>query len=837
MFLSTTARCQKSFWCESFDFINVPHLPPGWESSRSEIPPIPDATTSSSIPHSAPNTVIMANSKKSQWFLSPSIDCSKSSLIRLEFFDRRSATFTSDIIVEILPDNENTFIQVGDTLRGGTFSIYVKHCIDFKLDREIQKIRIRWRCAGNGIGPTATYRLDDIALFSISTVDIGVCRLVVTPRFPKRNESVTVTGSVMNYGTIASGDIHITMACDSNGDSLVMENEIVLQRTTSNLAASDSFTVLLVLDSLEIRSYRFVLIVSSDEDDNHANDTLWCVCYVSPGTNSIIINEIMPDPHPGEPEWLELFLSGEETIGLADYIIENRHTKISFKEYHRIDSVHGREYIIVTRDTVTLKKFYALPGRVCIQLPLPEHFFTNTEGQVLLRDPNGRTTDSVFYGSGWGQGRGVSLERINPFRAPDSSNWSSSHDPEGGSPWERNSISQKDKDIGIENFYSEISGTGSGMMVYFRGTLVNRGLYDVDNITIRFYEDSNSDSLLSSDEYLISHHVERLSVGMVQDIQFGPIYKKSGIRRYALTVSYPGSEDMAPDIFWNTFTSAYPQNILVINEIMFSPHEGEAEYIEVFNTSDQDIELGGWMISDVASSGRSTNRTFTIPISKVISSKGFFVIISDSSFFSTYGISREELSVAGESHVLLNNDGDNIVLMDPSSARIDSVRFSPLWHHPDQTVTRGIALERIHPLKSGLDRYNWTSSTAPTGGTPGRQNSVYLVSEPQSSVVSISPNPFSPDGDGIEDEATISVEFPSRTVTLRVRIFDSIGRLVKTLEEGSPVGSRYTVRWDGMSNSSQQCRIGLYVVYIEAVDRDGGVAYTLKQPLVLARRF
>jgi hypothetical protein len=375
------------------------------------------------------------------------------------------------------------------------------------------------------------------------------------------------------------------------------------------------------------------------------------------------------------------------------------------------------------------------------------------------------------------------------------------------------------------------------MMVFFRGTLVNRGLCDVDDITVRLYEDSNCDSLLSPEEYLISHHVERLSVGTMQDLHLGPINKKSGIHRYALTISYPGSEDMAPEIFWNTFTGTYPQNILVINEIMFAPHESEAEYIEAYNTSDEDIELSGWMISDAASPGGSKSHTFTIPPQKVICSKGFFVIISDSSFFTTYGISRDELSVAGESHILLNNDGDDIVLLDPSGARIDSVRFSPSWHHPDQPLTRGIALERINPLKSGLDRYNWTSSTAPAGGTPGRQNSIYLISEPQSSSVSISPNPFSPDGDGIEDEATISVEFPSRTVTLSVRIFDAMGRLVKTLEESSPVGSHYTVRWEGMSNSSQRCRIGLYIVYIEAVDRDGGVVYTLKQPLVLARRF
>ncbi len=835
LFLPFTAYCQKTLLNESFDAVNPPQLPQGWETSHSGSALTPDTKTTASISHSAPNTLIISNAKKFQWIFSPSLHCSSNSAIKLEFFDRRSTTFTSDIVVEISNDDGNTYTKIGERLKGTVFNVYVKHSIDVSLTEETQNIRIRWNIVGNGSGSTATYRLDDITISSVYRLDVGIQRITATPRFPQRNESVTISGCVINYGTAIVYDAYIALAYDANGDSLITADEFVWKNSNTVIAVSDSFPVEYTLGSLRPQRYRYALMVSSVEDANSSNDILWIDFFVSPAANSIAINEVMPAPHPSEPEWIELYMIGNDTISFEGFCLEKHGAKILFTGDNHTIKIPPSEYVVVTRDTALLKKYYALTKGLFIQIPLTDFFFNNNEGEVILRDANNRIIDSLHYSSSWGSGAGTSLERINALDPPEPLNWTGSRNPHGGTPGMRNSVSRKEKDVSIKNFYSEITEAQPITMVLFNAILVNRGIDGVAEVIVNLFEDTNNDSILIKGEHIASLQVLNFAAGTEKNIQIGPLQGKSGIHRYALTISFPGDEDTILEVSWNTMNAGYPQKSLVINEIMFAPREGEAEYVELWNNSNEDIDLTNWKISDAVSPGGTTGHAFIIPSSKTIRSKGYFVIASDSSFFKTFSVSEDFLYIVGKSNLSLNNDADAIQLFDPSGTLIDSVWYSTSWHHPDRSITTGISLERICPSRSSLDRQNWTSSTAPDGGTPGKQNSVFLESDPQTMTISISPNPFSPDGDGVDDEVAISAEFPSTTVTIRVKIFDTMGRLVKTLAEGNPVGSSYSVRWNGMNNNDHRCRIGLYILYIEAIDGPGGVNYTVKRPIVLAR--
>lgn len=431
LFLPFIADCQEVVWSEPFDVVTPPQLPEGWESSRSASTSAPDAKTTTSIPHSAPNAVIFTNAKKPQWILSPSLDCLSYSSIRLEFVDRRSSTFTSDVIVEISNDDGATFAQIGDTLQGNIFDVYGKHSIDVTLVEGAQKIQIRWKIVGNGTGSTATYRLDDITLSSAQRVDVGIKWITNTPRFPQRGESVTISGCIINFGTTAAHDVHIALAYDANGDSIITTDEVVLKKTITGLAALDSSLVEYFFDSPRPQQYRFILMISSNEDANKLNDSLWLDFFVSPSMKSIVINEIMPAPHPTEPEWIELFLTGKDTISFEGFHLESRRKKVSFSGCNFTVKVPLTGYVVVTRDTVSLKNYYGLTEGSFIQIPLPEFFFNNNDGEAVLRDANNRILDSLQYKSSWGSGPGISLERINALDTPDSSNWAGCRDPRG----------------------------------------------------------------------------------------------------------------------------------------------------------------------------------------------------------------------------------------------------------------------------------------------------------------------------------------------------------------------------------------------------------------------
>lgn len=101
--------------------------------------------------------------------------------------------------------------------------------------------------------------------------------------------------------------------------------------------------------------------------------------------------------------------------------------------------------------------------------------------------------------------------------------------------------------------------------------------------------------------------------------------------------------------------------------------------------------------------------------------------------------------------------------------------------------------------------------------------------------MSVSPNPFSPDNDGFEDFTTISFNLTNPVAQVRIKIFDSTGRLVRTLAQNSPSASNGALIYDGLDDSGRALRIGIYILLIEAVTSDGSTG-TMKTPVVIARK-
>lgn len=190
--------------------------------------------------------------------------------------------------------------------------------------------------------------------------------------------------------------------------------------------------------------------------------------------------------------------------------------------------------------------------------------------------------------------------------------------------------------------------------------------------------------------------------------------------------------------------------------------------------------------------------------------------------------------ILNKSSLGLNNDEDDVILRDVIGKTIDSVHYSDKWQNSEVASTTGIALERINPNLSSNDRRNWNSSANSLGGTPGKQNSIFTVTLPSQSKITISPNPFSPDGDGFEDFTIISYQLPMQISQVRMKIFDVKGRLVRTLMNNELSGSAGQVVWDGLDDNKQKLRMGIYVIFIEALDAVGGVVETAKAAAVVA---
>jgi flagellar hook assembly protein FlgD len=97
--------------------------------------------------------------------------------------------------------------------------------------------------------------------------------------------------------------------------------------------------------------------------------------------------------------------------------------------------------------------------------------------------------------------------------------------------------------------------------------------------------------------------------------------------------------------------------------------------------------------------------------------------------------------------------------------------------------------------------------------------------------LSITPNPFSPDGDGFEDEVTFQYTLPKMT-ELTIKVYDIKGRLVKTLMENEPQVTGEKI-WDGRDEKNRMVRVGIYIVLAEA---KGVTSSVKKMTLVVAKR-
>jgi hypothetical protein len=289
----------------------------------------------------------------------------------------------------------------------------------------------------------------------------------------------------------------------------------------------------------------------------------------------------------------------------------------------------------------------------------------------------------------------------------------------------------------------------------------------------------------------------------------------------------PGIRNSVVDVQKYSFGS------LVINEIMFDPATVNSEFLEFFNTSEDSIQIGGMQINVGTTNEYKLANTFL-----KLPPKNYFVLAADSSIYNNYSWLKEESisRVAGSSSLSLSNEGSMLVLKDFRRTILDSVTYSSNWHGKNVVTTKNKSLERLNPAFNSNSRVNWNTSVNGTGATPGKQNSIFTQNLVSESKVTINPNPFSPDGDGFEDYTVINFDLTKPLSQVRIKIFDSSGRLVRTLSENRPSSSKNSLVFDGLDDNNKPLRIGIYILLIETVAEGSGNVDVIKTPVVVARK-
>lgn len=465
---------------------------------------------------------------------------------------------------------------------------------------------------------------------------------------------------------------------------------------------------------------------------------------------------------------------------------------------------------------------------------------------ILIKSTEGITIDSLFYLNEWGGDiPGVSVERKDPLSASnDFSNWATSINVAGFTPGSQSSVFEEDvnppeiifstqKDTTVLVVFSE----------FIRITTETEALVNGEVSSVISFDSTRANRLLL--EWFPV--VNKESKGESQNFNTEVI----------LTNLQDIRGNIAPEVK-ALISSPISKGSVIINEIMFNPLADsednlpdQTEYLELYNPTSTSISLEGINLHDTLNEDDQVRSIFPVSSKfKWIEPGGYFLIYSEdgTDLFSESKVARyfgiEEQTdqftmQVDRTSLSLASTGDAIYISDSTNTTIDSVFYSESWQNPNVLDTDGIALERIDPLGPSNDASNWSSSTHPSGGTPSIENSIFQESgsTPENIGISFSTNPFSPDGDGYEDNLFINYKLEAADYLLRVRIFDRYGREVRELTNGTQAGFEGSLIWDGLTDDRRKNRVGIYIVLFEAYNSTSGKNKTFKETVVLARMF
>lgn len=507
---------------------------------------------------------------------------------------------------------------------------------------------------------------------------------------------------------------------------------------------------------------------------------------VSPGTfRDVVFNEVLADPSPvvglAEAEYVELHNPTTESYNLQNWKYINSTTSATLPDY----TLGPGEYVILCDDD---NAALFSPSQV---IGLPSFTaLSNTGDSLTLRNAADDIIDILVYSIEWYDSPekddgGWSLEQVNPeFPCGGSANWKESVSSSGGTPGTVNSVFNNNPDVTAPTVTSVLVNSPQSITIVFSETMSQDMQGTLSMIPSFAFSGLNWNNDLTQLSATVTPAIDQ---GIPYELEVSGWIDCSGN-----TMS-----PTAADIIIG-FTPA-PGNIL-INEIMADPDPTiagpAAEYIELYNTSDQLIDLKGCMINE---------EPFTV---QTLIQPGGYLIVADLDNAFSFIPYPDAAFIPGFPG--LTNSGLELVLQDAEGAILDQVTYDITWYSDAAKDDGGWSLELINPEDPCSDGTNWTASVDPRGMTAGEQNSVYdlspdtqapqfvlLLNEPFGSVTLLFNEPL--ESNSISSlQWSIDGEVQSNTGALIPD--DELSSLILPLPSGLQPGVVYSITASGVTD-------------------------------------
>lgn len=548
----------------------------------------------------------------------------------------------------------------------------------------------------------------------------------------------------------------------------------------------------------------------------------------------IIFNELMVNSRPvvelPPHDWLELYNTTDLPLNLKDWVFQHGTTRRVLPEAH----IPPKGYMVLTSEAAYPEmegygNVVAVPGLSATALTIGGN-------DLLLWDDKERLVSFVLYSSSWyGNAAkadgGWSLEKIDAYNfCEGAANWRASDDHRGGTPGEPNSVSANNPDVTPPR-------------------LLRAAAMDSLNVRLTFSEPMNEGHLLFAENYFVDHGIGHpVEISVVKpcfsrvDIVLDKPLERGVI--YSVSVSDMLTDCAGNPISWHTSRLALPEAPshfdVVINEVLFNPPDRGARYVEIYNRSDRVFGLSGMLLASLDTIEDVLTSVQEISEEAWLLFPGDYVVLTND----TAAVKRTYMAPAADVFAELSgmprmtNASGYLVLASRGHLVIDALKYCESMHLPLLATVKGVALERLNPDMPTQDDSNWHSAAAAAGfGTPGYRNSQHMASFATGNMsFEVYPKIFAPDGSGGNETLNIHYNLDEPGYIANVRIFDSRGRLVRTLVKGKLLAARGTITWDGTTSDRLKAPIGVYVIHAEVFNQFGDVQYH-KMTGILAGQF
>jgi len=621
--------------------------------------------------------------------------------------------------------------------------------------------------------------------------------IIITPQTPASTDQISITIPISNIGLESfSGNLLIKLA-----------QQIIAESAFATIVPYDTTYAELTLQPLPSGIHDLTIYIDVHNDENLDNNSTVSQIGVSYNFGAVTLNEFLADPEAPLSEFVEII--AKESVNLDGWAISDNRKEL---EVIAGTTVKPGDLIVLSEDT-SLSNL----------IPPEAHFvevenfpsLNNSGDGIFIYDFTGKIIDSLHYNnSEWDLESGKSTEKLHPdFISNNATRWQLSKDTTNSTIGRVNSVVLKSINGSIIDtkitHHPEFPHLNESIV--FNIPIVNNGLSSISGkVTIHQFGNELSgqsfSELKSEDTTLVSFNIEPLS---------------SGNNVLEITLDVAG--DMEPSdnrIKYNIYVS-YPFGSVVLNEFLAAPDSTQAEFIEIISFSN--IDLAGWSISD--------NTLKKYYLDEIFIDKNQHVILfADSAFISNLELSVKFTKLK-DGWPTLNNTADGIFLYDATGAIIDSLHYTEDW-----PIVAARSTEKFRPAFESNNPNRWGVAVNAFAMTPGQQNSLHFNEIVENGVIEFEANPFSPNGDGIDDELLIKYKLPFEQGIIKLQIYDMAGRNIATPYWNVFFPQEGLLKWTGRRKDGSEARIGIYIVKISAKETNSGKTWEKVKTVVLAKK-